>query len=204
LAGLVSFDVNQVDSMLVLADGISINKHDKFRNQGVFVTVYVPVGKQVKVKGDYFRRIYFNNMFNINDYDRDNDYYFDDESRWQSGVDYIMKEDGLYTLDGRKADGNNDREARRENRKKYNNGTTTYHYEASEDSLQRRKDSIDNRNQKRLDSIERRNEQIKDSMDRQFEKEKSKIENSNGSIQSTEPSVIGSVIMPGVSILPNI
>ena len=35
----------------------------------------------------------------------------EEDIRWQSDVDYIMKEDGLYTLTGRKADGWNDKNA---------------------------------------------------------------------------------------------
>jgi phage shock protein PspC (stress-responsive transcriptional regulator) len=199
-ASKITFNVKQIDSLLVLDEGITINKNDKFRNQNIMVTVYVPVGKQIRVNGDYFRKIYFNNVFNINDYDRDNDYF--DDNKWQSGVDYIMKEDGLYTLDGRKADGWNDREDRRRNAK--NNRSNTYRYDKIQDSLERRQDSIENRNQQRVDSIEKRNERVKDSLDRQLEKEKNKLENSNGVILNTEPGNLSANIMPGVMILPDI
>jgi phage shock protein PspC (stress-responsive transcriptional regulator) len=198
-ASKIAFNLKQVDSLLVLDDGITINKHDKFRNQTVYVTVFVPVGKQIRVKGDYFRRLYFNSVFNINDYDRDNDYYNDDDFRWQSGVDYIMKEDGLYTLDGRKADGWNDRG----NRRQKNNGRT-YKYNTIEDSLERRRDSIDNRKQQQLDSIERRLEQQKDSIERHLENEKNKIENSNTSVKNNEPEDLSALVMPGINMLPGI
>ena len=204
-ASKITFNLKQSDSLLILDDGITINKHDKFRNQTVFVTIYVPVGRQVRVNGDYFKRLYFNNLFNINDRDSDNDFYDDDN--WQSGVDYIMKEDGLYTLDGRKADGSNDRNDRDERRRNsLNNRRNNYKYYSDriQDSLLRRQDSIEDKNRQKFDSIEKRNEHIKDSLDRQFEKEKSRIENSNTGIQNTYDSNLSTIIMPGVDILPNI
>jgi phage shock protein PspC (stress-responsive transcriptional regulator) len=197
-ASKIDFKLTQLDSLLILDDGITINKHDKFRNQTVFVTIYVPVGKQVKVSGDYFRKLYFNNLFNIDDYDNDNDYYYGDT--WQSGVDYLMKEDGLYTLDGRKADGSHDRVERHNASDSRRNN---YRYDRIADSLEKRQDSIQNRNQQRVDSIERRTEQIKDSLDRQLEKEKNKIETSVKIIK-TDSMPLSSIVMPGVNILPNI
>jgi len=201
LANLIEFNVTQKDSILLLDKGIAINKMDKFRNQMVIVTVYVPVGKQIRVNKGIGWPVHFGNGRWNND-NWDEDYYDSEEDiRWQSDVDYVMKADGLYTLTGRKADGWNDKN----DKKQHDNNRKTYRYDASQDSLQRRIDSIENRKQQRMDSIEKRTEFIKDSLDRQLEKEKTKLENSNGSIKTTtEPITIGSVIMPGVDILPNI
>ena len=200
LASLINFNVTQKDSILLLDKGIAINKTDKFRNQMVVITVYVPVGKQIRVNKGIGWPVHFGTGRWDNDWD--NDYYDSEEDiRWQSDVDYIMKADGLYTLAGRKADGWNDRDNRKENQNKNNRN---YRYNVIEDSLQRRQDSIENRNQQRVDSIERRNEHIKDSMDRQLEKEKSKLENGNGMIKNTEPANLTAIVMPGVDILPDI
>ncbi|HMK02665.1 MAG TPA: PspC domain-containing protein, partial [Ferruginibacter sp.] len=49
LANLIRFNVEQKDSILLLDKGIAINKADKFRNQMVIITVYVPVGKQIRI-----------------------------------------------------------------------------------------------------------------------------------------------------------
>jgi phage shock protein PspC (stress-responsive transcriptional regulator) len=197
LAKLIKFDVTQKDSILLLEKGIAINKADKFRNQMVIVTVYVPVGKQIRINKGIGWPVHFGGR-DWND-NWDNDYYDSEDIRWQSDVDYVMKPDGLYTLDGRKADGWNDRE-----KKKNTNNKRTYRYDAIEDSLQRRQDSLDNRRQQKIDSIERRREQQKDSIDRHLEIEKSKIENGNTRVQNNEPEELSAIVMPGVNILPGI
>ncbi|MBL0356498.1 MAG: PspC domain-containing protein [Chitinophagaceae bacterium] len=103
LANMIKFDVVQKDSLLVLDKGIAINTTDKFRNQRVVITVYVPVGKQIKVNRNigWGSHIRFGGPWNENDFDIDID---DEENGWDEGVDYIMKADGLYTLDGTPAD----------------------------------------------------------------------------------------------------
>jgi len=199
LARLIKFDVTQKDSILLLEKGIAINKTDKFRNQMITITVYVPMGKQIRVNKGIGWPVHFGSGNWNNDWE-DNDYYDSEEDiRWQSDVDYVMKADGLYTLDGRKADGWNDRNNNRKNK----NNKRTYRYNSIEDSLERRQDSIDNRKQQRVDSIERRSEQQKDSIERRKEIEKSKIENGNASAQNNEPTELSAIIMPGVNILPD-
>jgi phage shock protein C len=49
LANLINFNVFQKDSLLVLDKGIAITRQNKFRNQRVIITVYVPVGKQIRI-----------------------------------------------------------------------------------------------------------------------------------------------------------
>src|SRR4029078_2007530 len=49
LAALINFSARQSDSLLLIDKGIAITKTDKFRNQRVILTVYVPVGKQITV-----------------------------------------------------------------------------------------------------------------------------------------------------------
>ena len=104
LANLMQFNVVQRDSLLVLDKGIAINTTDKFRNQRVVITVYVPVGKQIKINSNVGRGHYvrlngpWNNDENFN-IDLD-----DEENGWDENVDYVMKANGLYTLDGTPAD----------------------------------------------------------------------------------------------------
>ncbi|MEO6719712.1 MAG: PspC domain-containing protein [Ferruginibacter sp.] len=102
LANLIDFNVFQKDSLLVLDKGIAITRQNKFRNQRVIITVYVPVGKQIRIDRNvgWGHDVRFGNWdngdFNIN---------IDDEERgWDHDVDYMMKADGLYTLDGNPAD----------------------------------------------------------------------------------------------------
>ena len=101
-ATAINFNANQYDSTLLIDKGIAISKNEKFRNQNVVLTIYVPVGKKIKVdKGsNRHSRIEFgNDDFSV---------YSDDiEQEWSRGVTYIMTENGLYTLDGKKADDDN-------------------------------------------------------------------------------------------------
>jgi phage shock protein PspC (stress-responsive transcriptional regulator) len=102
LSEKIVFNAIQKDSLLVLDKGISINKTDKFRNQRVIITVYVPVGKQIRIDRSvgWSNYVRFDGPW-INDWDID----FEDlQEGWSSDVDYIMKADGLYTLDGKPAD----------------------------------------------------------------------------------------------------
>lgn len=107
LAALINFNISQSDSILLADRAISINTKDKFRNQSIEVIVYVPVGHRIRInKNMSYNRIRINGpWWNNNDWydwDNDNDYYYKyDET-------YIMKEDGLYTLDGIPANKEND------------------------------------------------------------------------------------------------
>jgi hypothetical protein len=69
------------------------------------------VGKQIRIDksvGWGNNNVRFDGPWNEGDYFIDRD---DEEHGWESNVDYIMKADGLYTLDGRKAeDWDNDHE----------------------------------------------------------------------------------------------
>jgi phage shock protein PspC (stress-responsive transcriptional regulator) len=97
----IKYDAVQKDSLLVFDKGIAINKIEKFRNQRVIVTVYVPVGKQIRID----RSLGWNNQVHVSGpwYDEGWDEEWDDEERdWQSGKDYIMKTDGLYSVDDNK------------------------------------------------------------------------------------------------------
>ena len=95
LASLMNFNVAQMDSLLVIDKGIAITRKDKFRNQRIVLTIYVPVGKQIRVNRNvgWGYDMHFGGPGN-NDWDID----FDDvEQGWDHNIDYIMKDDGLYT-----------------------------------------------------------------------------------------------------------
>jgi phage shock protein PspC (stress-responsive transcriptional regulator) len=99
LAQTIQLNIAQQDSLLVMDKGIAITRKNKFRDQQVILTVYVPVGKQIKIDknigwGD-------NAHFSTDNWDDDD---FDIETHnnnWDEGVDYIMQADGLHMLDGR-------------------------------------------------------------------------------------------------------
>ena len=111
LASLINFNIIQQDSILKMDRGIMINTTDKFRNQNVEVTIYVPVGHRIKINrafrnGDDFR---INAMSIGSNWDND---YEDNDYDFKYGEEYIMKEDGLYNskgvLSGKENDWNQD------------------------------------------------------------------------------------------------
>jgi phage shock protein PspC (stress-responsive transcriptional regulator) len=99
-AAKIQYTGVQKDSVLLMDRGIGINKTDKFRNQRVVLTIYVPVGKKIKVDKSMNG---FNDVHFGGDWDN-NDWYYDSDSdaqNWKSGVEYKMGADGqLYTLNG--------------------------------------------------------------------------------------------------------
>ncbi len=194
LANLIQFNVTQKDSVLLLEKGIAINKIDKFRNQMVIITVYVPVGKQVRVN----KGIGWPVRFGAGRWDNDweNDVYDSEEDiRWQADVDYVMKADGLYTLDGRKADGWNDKKRNTNNydSRRDNNGDN-YRYNEYDKKADSLRNIEETKRQFRIDSIEKVKEKL-DSI-------KEKLENST--TINADPEPLSAVITPGINIMPSI
>ena len=93
-AAMIQYNIQQLDSLLVVDKGIAITKADKFRNQQILITVYVPVGKQIRVNKNVGegRMVSFRGPASVE---------LEEEERdWKPDTDYIMKADGLYTLNG--------------------------------------------------------------------------------------------------------
>lgn len=109
LNSLINFNITQNDSLLMMDRAITINTTDKFRNQYVEVTIAVPVGHHIKIDknfryGNRVRLGVFSGGDNWFYYNNDNDNSYD----FSYGVEYIMKEDGLYNPDGERSDNDND------------------------------------------------------------------------------------------------
>jgi phage shock protein PspC (stress-responsive transcriptional regulator) len=96
LVSRINYNVMQMDTILTLDKGIGVNRHDKFRNQQVIITVAVPVGKRVMVN----ENVGWNHNVKV-ELGRDNDYdYWEDNEeslslRWRHNVEYVMTETGL-------------------------------------------------------------------------------------------------------------
>lgn len=100
MADKMSFNIGQQDSTLTMDRGIPFTRNNKFRNQRAIVTVYVPVGKRIKIAKNIG---YFSNDW-IGQRDFDELFPERIEQEWETGVEYIMKADGLYTIDGIRAE----------------------------------------------------------------------------------------------------
>jgi phage shock protein PspC (stress-responsive transcriptional regulator) len=185
LANRINFNITQKDSLLVLDKGISINTTDKFRNQRVVVTVYVPVGKQIKVNRNigWGGQVHFGGPFDDDDFNVGVD---DEENGWDENVDYIMKADGLYTLDGEPADEwkhpKKNKENDDENDAPVNNSNDGYRY--------------DNKAVEKIDSLQQKLEQerkrTEDSIKKSIEESQKKLEQLNSNKQTASLEKTGS------------
>lgn len=188
LANLIQFNIIQKDSLLVLDKGIAINTTDKFRNQRVVITVYVPVGKQIKINSNVGRghHVNFGGPWNDNDFNIDLD---DEENGWNENEDYIMKADGLYSLDGTPADewkhendkkikiGKNGIEINDEGQKIKIDGNGIQVQESNGDNYRYNKeqlvekiDSLKQKLQKEQQRVKDSLEKVKENIDKQLEK----------------------------------
>jgi len=162
LARGIQFNLTQKDSLLILDRGIAITKDNKFRNQSVVITVYVPVGKQIKIDKSigWSNRFRFNFPWNNNDFDID---IVDEEKGWLEDIDYIMKANGLYTLTGKPADEwkNGDKNNKREDgnndeaqpKKTINKSDTGYRYNALPQKIDSLKVNLQNIQKQYKDSL---------------------------------------------------
>jgi phage shock protein PspC (stress-responsive transcriptional regulator) len=177
LASLIKFNILQNDSILLADRAISINTTDKFRNQYVQFIIYVPVGHHIKVN----KNMSYNHMRIMSpwhdgdwyDWNEDDDYYF------KYGVEYIMKENGLYTLKGVPAGKENNWNSDDE---QYDSENQNYRYDGSGklDSLKEIKEKQIQKIQESVDSLKILKEQqiikMKDSLRNAKEKLEQKIE----------------------------
>lgn len=94
----IEFRAEQKDGVLFLDNALKVNRHDKFRNQIVEVSVYVPVNHRIKVDRGFswFDRSEFV-VFKKKDGYSNRSWQLDGYS-YVAGREYIMLEDGLKSL----------------------------------------------------------------------------------------------------------
>jgi phage shock protein PspC (stress-responsive transcriptional regulator) len=94
----MNYGIVQQDSTVWLDRGFSLLRGTKFRNQGVVVTIHIPVGKRILIDRTVQRRL---NHFDVNngrnDWDSDEDW--NDNYGWDSDVEYKMTAGGLERSD---------------------------------------------------------------------------------------------------------
>lgn len=163
LAAKIVFNGVQKDSILQFDKGIPVNKTDKFRNQEVVLTVYVPVGKHIKIDRTMS---WFNDVhFGFHERDEWNGFDEDNEARhWNTNTEYVMGADGkLYTLDGRLA--GEERRRREIDEDNDENVKDTYRYNRPVAPANK------------LDSMDKKLDNMKDSIDKEKDKINKQREN---------------------------
>jgi hypothetical protein len=155
---------------------IPINTTDKFRNQYVEVTIAVPVGHFIKVNRNFenWNRVRIDGFWNNYDWNDDNNQHFD----YEKGIQYVMKEDGLYTLDGRRSDDNNNDWNNNNDTPADDQNTGGYRYKQENDSLKKGRE-----NQLKTDSLKSSQQdelnKMKDSLLKEKENINQKLEKLN-------------------------
>lgn len=181
LASLIEYVPVQKDSIIQMPTGIAINTKNKFRNQHVVINVYVPVGKKIKINQNIWESEPQKISVGIDREDDWDDYWGNEERGWTTNVEYIMKPDGLYTLDGMSAKKSNHENSKvriDENGVEIRDGDKHIKIDANGVNIitDGNKEEII---QKRFDSLEAKQEREKDSVNRALEqkqqKEKEKI-----------------------------
>jgi phage shock protein PspC (stress-responsive transcriptional regulator) len=171
LAAKINYSVQQVDSILYLDKGIAVTPEDKFRNQHVVITIAVPVGKMINVN----KTLAWNHWEEFDgpwhNRNWDNSWDRDEVGGWENhyGEDLIMKSDGLYTMNGKRADrawGTDENDENQNNNDITNpapgvNDTTGgYRYDQTQNSIDSLKLLKEKQVQKVKDSLKRAKEQI--------------------------------------------
>lgn len=182
LVSLIHFNVEQQDSVLMLDRAITINTIDKFRNQYVEATILVPVGHHIIINGNfrYANRVRYGFFVEGRDwyyynYDSDNDYHYNYDE------EYVMKEDGLYRLNGIRSDKSNDDRDADNDDDQDEPAKGTYRYNSKRiDSLKTVQERQIQKMQLTVDSLkrikDRETERIKDSLQKAKEEIDRKIE----------------------------
>jgi len=107
----IQFDITQKDSILILPKGFAISKVDKFRDQGVFVVIEVPLGKRIELDRSISNYDWFNINFNgRRGWNARWDENWDRSYSWRDNVEYVMTEKGLRRTDKADEDEYNDRD----------------------------------------------------------------------------------------------
>jgi phage shock protein PspC (stress-responsive transcriptional regulator) len=191
LVSLINFNAQQSDSLLMLDRAITVNTTDKFRNQYVEVTIAVPVGHYIKIDKSFG----YGNRVRYAIFNEDRDWFYfnndnNDNFSYNYGVEYIMKEDGLYNMNGQRSDERNDEW--NSNSDEDNNSTIqeqnddgTYRYDKNSkiDSLKNSQEKQIQKMQAAVDSLKAVHEKevnhLKDSLNKAKEEINQKIEKLN-------------------------
>jgi hypothetical protein len=186
LANKLVYNISQVDSLLLLDKGIAITREDKFRNQHVVITIAVPEGKIINInkKLSWRNRVHFNGPWRSDEWEWNSDWDDSEIDGWENhyGKDLIMKADGLYTLDGKRADkfwdngtprDENEWDNNNDNNNNDNNNKPEldslpggYRYDETQKAI----DSLQNLKEKQVQKLKDSLKKVKDDIERSLEK----------------------------------
>ncbi|PZP40854.1 MAG: hypothetical protein DI598_18945, partial [Pseudopedobacter saltans] len=102
LASKIVYSLDQKDSLLFIPTDFFINRSDKFRNQRIMIKIFVPIGKQIIVKGN----THINNNININigPAGIHKNTWENSDNYWEADQLYVMTAEGLKPVELKKED----------------------------------------------------------------------------------------------------
>ena len=168
LASKINYNIVQEDSVLMLDKGIAITAKEKFRNQKIYISIAVPLGKRIEVDenaGGWGDEEHVDFGWDMNDNDWEKDYDNNGDFNWSRNVEYVMTKKGLQRTDGQKenVDENDDNDN--------NNADTTNAlqlFEKSKAQLEKQRE----REQKHLEQIDQELQKAQDSTRYHYQPEK--------------------------------
>jgi phage shock protein PspC (stress-responsive transcriptional regulator)/heme/copper-type cytochrome/quinol oxidase subunit 2 len=98
LADRITYDITQKDTMLLLGKGVPVTRTDKFRNQTIYITIAVPVGKLILINNRvaWSDDVHIGFGWNFDYWEwRNGD---DNHYNWDADIEYVMTENGLKRL----------------------------------------------------------------------------------------------------------
>jgi hypothetical protein len=144
----------------------------------VEITVAVPVGHYIKINRNFEHwntvRIegFWRNNYDWYDYNDNNG-----DFNYEKGVQYVMKEDGLYTLDGRRSDENNsDWNSSQDNNLNPGQNNGGYRYNQNIDSVKKTQEKQIQTMEQKVDSLKAVHEDELRKMKDSLQKEKQEID----------------------------
>jgi phage shock protein PspC (stress-responsive transcriptional regulator) len=149
-ADAIQYKISQQDSIITIDKGIALSPSQKFRNQHILLTVYVPLGKKIKIN-DY---IGWNDNIHIG-FDNDDDwdwrnYNNQRNESWRSNVEYIMTEKGLKRTD---------------NNEELSNDTNDNNTEDLLNDIQQKKDALQKQKEQKLKELENIDKALQEKVD---------------------------------------
>jgi phage shock protein PspC (stress-responsive transcriptional regulator) len=171
-ASKIPFNVTQLDSILLLERGIAINTTDKFRNQHVTITVYVPIGKKIKVNRNvgWNREVWFHGPFGDSRYWDDNDENIYYNQRWEFNIEYTMTEKGLRSNSGQYVNERKNGRRRTVTTYEYSDNNNSYRYSDTTTDKPTRVDSLKEKAKVEAERYKDSLEKVREKIDRQLEK----------------------------------
>lgn len=141
----ISYNVSQQDSVLYLDGYYSVLKGSKFRGQHITLELQVPVGATTFINEEVyeqFNRHGRNTRIRVSKNGRSREWYYDEDSNWEAGVNQTMTKDGAEPQKKNRSRAEIEQELRELDE------------EQQEDVKQRKIDSIERVKQRQIDSIE--------------------------------------------------